>query len=80
LISAAVVGGLGAEPPGSWGVWGEAPVQGGAGAKPRGLIDLPDGQAAERDDGRAARPGNGGHSPPRVSSTMAIRASGLWNP
>ena len=48
-------------------------------AKP-GLIDLLGGQAADRDDRRAARPGNGGHSPPRVSSTMAIRASGVWNP
>ena len=79
LISAAVAGGLGAEPPGSYGVWGEAPGQERGGAKP-GLIDLPGGQAAVRDDGRAVRPGNGGHNPPRVSSTMAMRASGLWNP
>ena len=60
-------------------MWGEAPVYEGGGAK-LGLIDLLGGQAADRDDGRAARPGNGGHNPPRVSSTMAIRASGVWNP
>jgi Restriction endonuclease len=28
----------------------------------------------------AARPGSGGQRPPRVSSAMAISASGLWNP
>lgn len=26
------------------------------------------------------RPGRAGQSPPRVSSAMAIRACGLWNP
>ena len=69
----------GQRPQGLAGVWGEAPGQGRWGEAPD-RIDLPGGQAADRDDGRATRPGNGGHSPPRVSSTMAIRASGLWKP
>ena len=61
LISAAVAGGLGAEPPRVLGQVGEAPVQcknGGRGRSPD-LIDLPGGQAAGAletgEDGRAAR-------------------------
>src|SRR5664280_2076995 len=40
-ISAAVAGGLGAEPPGSCGVWGEAPAQEGGRGEAPGLIGLP---------------------------------------
>ena len=84
--SAAIVSEIGADP-GSWfptpeqlASWtGLCPVEGAI-----GVGDLSEaGALLTGQVGRVLghfRPGSGGQRPPRVSSAMAISASGLWNP